>query len=378
MYPAEKTIANRNSGKKRKTPRPLTLILLALAIIALLHFIAAMHVGDLRSPGNNPCTSLIEDTDYTKIIPRISGTQEMSAVQFSDNLTGGQPSALIRVNDSGPQRTLDVYVYTCILQQQKPTLVLLFKQQGLLQGSAEITQANTLSIGQLDTTLASDSTSLLLPQQANVYQEYRWQNGTFQQTIFPGLYPVVSRSEAEALQQQADNGQPMLWQDPVATSEQLARDLFKWQQSHGSLQDNNGTTAHVLLEQKQPGFSVIVSLSRLIQHNAAGLWFVTAAQTAGITIQQNAQSLLNPSPFNIQGTITPAQAQLHASLFDHTLNTIPVLDTSVIQTQANGSYVGTIAFGDTFQDQAGLLLLQAAPTAQNNSGRLLLTNLLIS
>jgi hypothetical protein len=377
MYLPEKTTLDQTHNGKSRPPRPLTLILLALAFIALLHFIAVTHAGGPGPSSGNTCTALIHTTDYTKIIPHVIGTQAMSAIQFSNQLTGGQPSALVRVKDSGPQDSLDVYVYTCILHQQKPALVLLFKQQGLLQGSAEITPAHTLSIGQLDTTLPTDDPTLLLTQQTNVYQEYNWQNGTLQQTLFPGLYPVVSRSDAEALQQQANNGQSMLWQDPVATCEQMGHDLFQWKQSRGILQDNNGSVAHVLLL-NSAGFSVEVGLTRLVQQNAAGLWFVTSASTTGISIQRNAQNLLSPSPFTIQGTISPGAYHLHATLFDHTLGTIPVLDSSTVSIQKNASYIGTITFGDTFQDQPGLLLLQAPPTSSGgNDGRLLLTNLII-
>ncbi len=374
------TLQQTPTRQKQRKPYLLTTLLAFLALLALLHFIAVTHTA---YPTIIPtdCLGLIRHTDYTQIIDIQQATQQLEAVQFVDELVGGQPSAMLQVTDSGTQHLLDVYIYGCSMQRRQPTLTLLFKRQGLIQGTASITSAHTLSIGQLDTTLSADASALLQPLQQNVYQEYRWQYGAFQQVKFPGLYPVTSRSEAEALQDQADNGQTFPWSDPTATAAQMAQDLFRWPANHipEKLLDNDGTTAHVLLTQSH--LAVRVTLTRLVQPASKGLWFVTGAQTPNITNAQTTPDLPTASPMSIQGTVAQSltQGQSTLSLFDHTLTPIPVLNGSKLTIQANGHYSGTLFYHNSVADQPGLLLIEILPRAQSTAvGQLLLTNVLLN
>ncbi|HLG79085.1 MAG TPA: hypothetical protein VKX46_21915, partial [Ktedonobacteraceae bacterium] len=285
-------------------PRLLIILLLILTFVTLAHLIAVVHSA-YPTPITNTCSSLIRNTDYTKIVPIQSKTQTLDAIQYADDLTGGQPAALLQVTDSGPQHLLDVYLYGCTMQQKTPTLNLLLKQQGLVQGSATITNAHTLSIGQLDTTIPPDNSVLLQPLQQNVYSEYRWDHGSLTHVLFPGLYPVLNRSEAEELQDEANHGQNLPWNDPRTTTEQMAHDLFEWSNDtiQSKLLDANGTAAHVLLTQTRLHLTVTVTLQRLVQSDNKGLWFVTGAQTAHITLVQGSTFIASSSPMTIQGSI---------------------------------------------------------------------------
>ena len=175
-------------------------------MMALLQFTSSINISYPTNAANN-CSQLIRTNDYTKSIPQLRRTQQIAAVQLVNELTGGQPAAMVQVADTGAQQLLDVYIYGCSMHHTIPKLALLFKQQGLVEGTAVITQAHTLSISQLDTSLDPDADAQLLPLQENVYHEYRWIKGALVQTVFPGLYPVTSRSEAEELQDEANQGQ---------------------------------------------------------------------------------------------------------------------------------------------------------------------------
>lgn len=363
-------------------PRPLIILLSILAILTLAHFIAIyqMHTPMVISATRSKnCALLIRNTDYTKIVPIRDKTQQMAAIQFVDELTGGQPAALIQVNTTGSQPKLDVYLYGCRQKQNQriPALTQLFKQQGLINGIADITQVHTLSIEQADTTLPTDKDALLLPLQQNVFQEYTWKNGSLSQTLFPGLYPVTSRSEAEALQDDANNGQSLLWISPLQTAEQMAKDLFQWpiEIIHGTLKDNNGTEAHVILEKKDTNIQVVVSLTRLIQSNSKGLWWVTSAQTPGISLDQTGFNQPLSSPVTIRGTINPTQEKVTAMLFNHTLTPINIANSPVLQTDANGQFSGSLSYADIFPDQPALLLVTAYPKDPQEEGYLFLTNI---
>lgn len=384
-YSNEYSLVNKNNAYTRDQPakrRPLLIILAILALVALAHFIAVRY---LQPPQEQTqplsCATYLHRLDYTKLIALQTG-QSMAAVQFIENSVAGQPAVLLQVNENDPQQKVDTYIYGCFMHQNTPELHLLFKQLGLIQGAIGITAAHTLSIAQSDTTLStSNNDTLLIPQQQYVYQEYTWQHGAFQQVTFPSLYPVTSRSEAEALQAEADHGPMIPWDDPLATAEQMAQDLFHWNTSEiqSTVKDNNNIDAHVLLTRKDSHLQVIVSLSRLIRHDSHGLWFVTDAQTPGITLDQSRFSTTQSSPLTIQGTINPTTSPIKVELFDHTLSPIRIMNSDTLYADNEGTFTGHIAYTGIFPGQTGLLLIESQPDPQNNEpARLYLTNLLLN
>ena len=372
--------ARKREGSRSHNTSFLSIGLWMTTLAALIILFMTLHnsMGKSVAPINT-CQSLIRDTDYTKYVQLQAKTQQMGAVQDISQLDGGQPAALVPVTNTDTQQTLDVYVYGCVLQQHTPSLVLLFKQQRLAQGTVSISQSNTLILGERDTTLSPETTAILQPMQQNIYQEYHWQSGqngqqgTFVRVLFPGLYPVTSRSEAEALQQQANAGQQFPWTDPQKTSEQMAKDLFQWQtfDANDKVLDNDGTTAHILLV--QPDMQVVVTLSRLVQHDAHGLWFVTHAQSQGITL--NTLPVPVTPPLALQGNVSTSNGNATATLFDHTLTRVSSLNSTGLAVQADGSYSGSIYYtGIQPNQQAVLLIENIPPDGVSEQAQLLLTS----
>jgi hypothetical protein len=353
-----------------------------LVILALLHFTSSINLTYPINAVNN-CPKFILNHDYAKSIPRFTSTQHIAAVQLVNELAGGQPAVMVQVANADAEHRLDIYVYGCSIQDTLPKLTLLFKQQGLVEGTAVITQAHTLSISQLDTSLGPDAEAQLLPLQQNVYREYRWTKGALVQTVFPGLYPVISRSEAEELQDEANKGQTAPGGDPLTLAKEMAQDLFRWPDSkmHATLQDSNMTTAHVLLVHDNPHLEVTVTLNRLIQHTSSGLWFVTEAHTEGITVDQ-APVVAIPiaSPMSIQGFIRQIDGHVDVRLFDHTLTRLsqPEQSQSAFTVRPNGRYTLTTSFSNPLPNQPGLLLIEDIPSDKSkDAGLLLLTSVLL-
>lgn len=364
--------------KHPRGPRLLTGLFSILALLALVHFLIVMHTNTIQAVAPTTCSHLIRNTDYTKYVQFDPNSQQVGAIQYIDQLLGGQPAALVQVTDA--QHTMDVYLYGCVMQHTTPTLTVLLKQQGLAQGTISLSKANTLVLGERDTMLSQDMTAVLQPMQQNLYQEYRWQNGTFVQVAFPGLYPVTDRSEAEALQEQSNNGASLPWTDPQITAEQMAKDILQW--SSGDYQekvlDNDGTTAHIVLEQKQPEMAVTVTLTRIIQNNTKGLWFVTGAQTQGISFEHSQSPTPVTSPIVLHGTVTTKDGQATATLFDHTLTAISSLNNTTLSVTADGSYSGSILYSNNKQIQQGLLLIENVPPSKSSeAGQILLTSVLL-
>jgi hypothetical protein len=379
---------------RRRGPRPLAFLLIALLLIALAHLLVVTHQpSTTASVDTSNCASLIRTADYTQPVHLQTDTEQLAAVEIVSQLDEGQPAALVQVMHNDTQHTLDVYVFGCAMHGKKPQLTPLFAQSGLREGTAEVSQANTLITGALDTTISADASAFLLPLQQNIYREYAWQNGAFHRVTFPGLYPVSSRAEAEALQQDADSGQTLPWNDPLATAEELSRDVFMWQtvDARDTILSNDGTTAQAQLFQSSPHMLVTVTLQRLLQHDSKGLWFVIAAYTEGITLglagqkattlpQNISAQITLHSPISLSGTSVLADGSTDATLFDHTLTPITGATNIPLQVSADGTYSGSLTCSRIIPDQQGLLLIASQPLAANNAienGQLLLVPVLL-
>ncbi len=368
-----------SSKKKPRGPKLLTILLSIIALVALIHFLIVLRANTLQASSPSTCSNLIRNIDYTKYVPFDAGSQQIEAIQYVDQLMGGQPATLVQVVDA--QHNLDVYVYGCNVHASVPALTMLFKQQGLTQGTATVSKANTLLIGERDTSLSPETTATIQPMQQNLYQEYAWQNGTFVQQLFSGLYPVTSRGEAEALQEQANNGQSLPWNDPQSTTQQMAKDLLQWSSDtyQGSLIDNDGKTAHVLLAQQHSHMTVTLTLARLVQQDNKGLWFVTHAQTQGITLDTTHLPMPVTSPISIRGTMkTATDGQAQATLFDHTLTAMSSLNNANLTLASDSTYKGSLLYSSTQQTQQGLLLIEnIPPSGSNEEGQLMLVGVII-
>ncbi len=384
-----------STSKRLHRPKLLTALFSILMLIALLHFIAVMHTAAPTVVPTN-CLGLLRTTDYTQVVHLQAQTETMGAVQLVTQLVGNQPVALVQVTSTDSKHLLDVYVFGCTMQQHTPRLTTIFSQRGLVQGTVEVSMEHTLVLSALDTTLSAQQMALVQPMQQNIYREYRWNNGTFQQISFPGLYPVTSRGEAEQLQQQANSGQltptnstgqssqsgqtgqQLPWTNPLATAEQMAKDILKWPllSPQDTVVSNNGITAQVNLFSQNPPMEVNVTLSRLIQQTSNGLWFVTAAHTSNLSLNQLPTPITSPLILHGSGALTDGQTT--ATLFDHTLYPMAIGSSNVLTVDANGNIAGNISYTNSNPDQPGLVLIQSLPpSGSTEMGQMLLTGVII-
>lgn len=388
IIPPSPRLKTRRQPRRFDGPRLFSILLLLLALFALGSFLITLHARSTPPTASQStpidCNALLQSDDYTKIV-NLQPDEQMGAIEPASQLAGGSPAELVQVMHSGAQHTLDVYVFGCAMHKNKPELTTLLAQRGLVSGTVQISQAHTLMIGTLDTSLSPDASALLMPSQQYINREYTYQNGAFQQVMFPGFYPVASRAEAEALQQQADNGQSLPWSDPLATAEAMAKDILQWSVTaqQATLVSSDDMTAQVTLTQQNPSLTVNITLEKLVQQDSKGLWFVVAAHTQGITAGLNGQdSTALPqqeitlssqpqapvqSPISLQGTGALADGQATATLFDHTLSPISSASDVSLQVNSDGTYAGTLSYATLVPGQEGVLLIQSLPQAANDS-----------
>ncbi len=175
IIPVSPRRAPRPARVKRnyRGPRPLALLLLALVFIALAHLLIVTHQPPApASVAATNCAGFIRTADYTQQVHLQSGSEQLAALEFVSQLDGGQPASLAQVTHNDTQHTLDVYIFGCGMSGKKPQLTTLFAQSGLPQGTVEVSKANTLITGALDTTIAVDASAFLLPLQQIIYREY--------------------------------------------------------------------------------------------------------------------------------------------------------------------------------------------------------------
>lgn len=338
-------------------------------------------------PQITTCGDLLRAADYPQVVHLQAPGQEMAAVQLVDNLAGASQAALVQVTNHMGPRTLDVYVFGCTMRRQRPQLTRLFTQQGLVQGTVELTPEHTLITKALDIRLSASLIPFLQPLQQNVYHEYAWQQNGFMQVPFPGFYPVTSRAEANALQQSADDGQNMPWNDPVTTALQMSKDLLQWfPDPQAQVLSRTGDTAVISLTRQSPHVVLVITLKQLVQHDSAGLWFVTDARTRGMLLT-NPGTLDQPlaisqsSPIHFSGASALLDGQTTATLFDHTLAPISQATDVPLQVRRDSSYTGTLSYANLASGQQGVLLIKSMPKAENfasESGQMLLTGVILT
>jgi hypothetical protein len=325
--------------------------------------------------------------DYPQMVNLQSASQQMAAVQLVNDLADGSPTALVQVTTRAPQNTLSVYVFGCTMQQRQPQLIRLFSQQGLVQGRVELTAQHTLLTEARDTLLPSDVTPFLQPLQQNVYQEYSWQQNAFVQVPFVGFYPVTSKTEASALQQSANDGQKLPWNDPVTTALQMSKDLLQWATApQAQLLSHTGDTAVVELTKQNPHIALTVTLRQLVQQSSAGLWFVIDARTKGMLVAQSGTlnaplTVSSKSPLRFSGANALVDGITTATLFDHTMTPVSQANAVPLDVHADSSYTGTLSYTNLTHGQQGVLLIESLPRPRNfikESGQILLSSVILN
>jgi hypothetical protein len=207
--------------------------------------------------------------------------------------------------------------------------------------------------------------------QQNLYREFRWSDsaGTLVQVAFPGLFPDLTRYQAEFEQSEVNTGQGLQqWRlSAVTTAQNFAEFVLGWDPTTPTTVLSGGGThdakALILVKNVSAGdVTIKLSLSRLELNTNGGIWEVTDVATDGMAIAspQNAQQLT--SPVQVKGVDTAfAGKPTTIMVFDHDRTEIG--QTTVTQASGTGkTHIATsISFLSSFQGktQEGIIALYA-------------------
>jgi hypothetical protein len=267
---------------------------------------------------------------WDAIIPTQRPNARVESVSCGNLLNNPSLQALVTVRHSGSDKLLDVYVYTNITGAH-PTQ--LFKLQGLNRGQAKIGSYTTVITAEVDLHSSLNTGQPPAKLTLDLFREFRGFDtaGTFVQVSFPGLFPDLTRWQAEADQQTVNHGQDSWKLDPMQTAQRFADQVLHpggttTLVSGGGRQDLD---ALINLTFQHPGGSssapiTRVTLSRL-QGNTKGIWEVTALTADGLFIS-SPQSGLNTrisNPVTVSGFGPQFESQVgQVLILDHLYNQI--------------------------------------------------------
>jgi hypothetical protein len=324
--------------------------------------------------GPQPCPDAVKaPAHWDPIIPTQNGVTKVEHVTCGNLIGNPTLQALVTVRYQGTGAALDVYVYTSITS---PGPSQLFKLQNLYMGDARISGYNTVLTVEVDQNSSinagKDNASLT----KDLFREFKWSDGagTLVPVSFPGMYPDLTRFQAEIDQAQVNQGQDPWKLNAAMVAGHMAADphLLNWPASIQTTVVSGGgssdTDAVVTVKNPAPVAGAIkVSLQRLEQNTNGGIWEVVAveADRISITSPQSRDRITNP--LTVTGTGSAFEGVVGTvAVLDHLYNDIGHANAQGAVGNGSTTFSATVTYKSTFKSgfQEGIVVLFAA----NNAG----------
>src|SRR6266480_6714000 len=197
------------------------LILLIIIIVAIAHAGSSPSSGNTPTTvgkrltvataagiqlGPQPCPSAVQSGAHWEMIIGMSATQKVEGVLCGYLMGVPSLQAVVKVRYGGTDGLLDIDVYTNITSTHPSRI---FRLQGLPHGDAGISNYNTLLTGEIELKPNQYSGVPSTQAQQDLYREFKWSDsaGAFVQVAFPGLFPDLTRYQAEFEQGEVNTSQ---------------------------------------------------------------------------------------------------------------------------------------------------------------------------
>ena len=323
--------------------------------------------------GPQPCPEQVRSASYWEAFVHPTTTQQIEKVICGYLM--GQPTlqAVVTVRTSGTDRLLDLHVFTH-LTGASPTTI--FSLTGMHGGEAIVSNYNTLLTHQ-EEWLPFQNEQI----RHTLAREFKWSDSAHMlvQVGFVGLYPDLSRYDAETTQAQVNVSQgDRGWQlDAVSTAQSFAEALLHWPSGSPTTVISGGGTHDARAEVQVTNAAVNnatvqVSLSRLELNTNGGIWEVTDVASNGLsfTAPQGLQQIASPAQVSGSASLRAGEHAVlallneeRASLVQKTLRlstpgTAATFNTSV--TYTSSSFQGMV--------QEGILVLYTFTSTQQIAG----------
>lgn len=319
--------------------------------------------------GTQPCPDAVKSlAHWDAIIGTQSGVSQVGQVSCGNLI--GQPTlqALIVVDYAGTGHVVDVYVYNNITGAAPQQI---FKLQNLYMGEAKISGYNTLLTGEVDQGSSVNRGKSNAAYTVDLFREFKWSDGvgTLVQVSFPGIYPDLTRYQAENDQAQVNQGHAGWKLSATQVASNMAVSLLGWSNSSTATIVSGGggsdVDAVVNVRSANAGAGTItLTMSRLESNINGGIWIVTGVASKGFAITSPAVRDSISSPVTIAGTGTAFEGVIGTvQVLDHLYNDIG--HTAAKVSNNSNSFSAGVTYTTSFHGvQEGLIVL----LVENNAG----------
>jgi Immunoglobulin-like domain of bacterial spore germination len=288
----------------------------------------------------------------------------VGTVSFANMKGNPTLQALVPVYHTDGSQVVDLYVYDQISSAHP---VQLFKLQRLYRGGAIISGYSTILTAQVDPNSSVNKGKSGDKLTVDLYREFKWSDGAgiFVPTAFPGIFPDLTRYQAEIDQNAVKTGQDPWKNNPAQVAQRMAAQLLKWSPnasasvvSGGGAQDVDAVVR--VKSANTGGLSIAVTLSRL-EGNTSNMWVVIGVTSSNglLTINTPVKGDRLTSPTTIAGTSSAFEGVIgQAFVLDHLYTAI---GHAQVVGASNGktTYSTTITYTSSFQGgtQEGIVVV---------------------
>lgn len=337
--------------------------------------------------GPQPCPAAVSSPSYwDPIVPTQPNVTKVESVTCASMIGKSTLQALVIVRGNGAGKPMDLYVYNNITN---PSPSKIFSLLQLYMGDARISPYSTVVTAEVDHNSSVNKGVV----EANaltvdLYREFKWSDGagTLVQVAFPGLYPDLTRYQAEDAQRSVGKGQDAWKLDAKAVALNLAVNLLQWPQASQAVVSKGGGQGDASAEvtvttSNQPATKIVVSLSRLEGNTNNGIWEATAVNSAGYKIDTPASRAALASPLTVSGSGVAFENVVgRLKVLDHLYNAIG--DAQVTGSGGNGNvkFSTTVQYTSTFKQgmQEGIILLAVPSNAYGGIASAVMVKVLLS
>lgn len=322
--------------------------------------------------GAQNCPDAVKDPGHwDALIPTQANVSKVENVACG--YLKGTPTlqALVTVRYQGTGSILDVYVYDK-LDGATPTQI--FKLLNLYKGDAKISGYNTVLTAEVDQASSANANKADAGLSQDLDREFKWSDGagTLVQVVFPGIYPDLTRYQAEADQHEVNQGNQPWKLNATKTAQAFGAALLQWNPNAPASVVSGGGPNDVqvvvsLKNSTAAGKAIKLTMARLEGNTNGGIWIIIAVETDNMSITQPQFASQLQSPTTITGT---------GSAFEGVIGTVTILDhlytalghETVHGATGNGqtTFSTNVNYQSTFKTGAeeGLVMV----TAENNAG----------
>ncbi len=211
-----------------------------------------------------------------------------------------------------------------------PKPQLLFQVGHLLKGEAQISGYSTILTAEVDRNSSLNKGKPYAAWTTDLFREFQWSQGTrtFVQIAFPGLFPDLTRYQAEKDQLLVNQGHQPWKLDALSTTKLFAKALLRTPAdstvvlvSGGGVHDVDAVvhvTPSVLVGCCGPFPPIKVTLSRLEGNTSNGIWIVVGVTSEYKTITAPQKGDRLNSPVAVTGSGSQFESQVGiVHLLDH-------------------------------------------------------------